>query len=974
LFEVANDAILIMYNQQVIDCNDRTLEVFGCKREEILGDSLIRFSPDFQPDGIPSTEKLSARFKLVDKGISQFFYWRNQRTDGSSFDSEVSVNLFNFGEKSFYQVIIRDITARMKAEMALRESEERFKLLANSTIEGITFSEDGKIIDCNDQFAFLHGYDSRKEVIGKNLTEFFHPDDENVLQQRTQSNDEELIEIRGIRKDNSLMWLDSKGKYIPYGSKKIRVTVTYDITDRKKFEDGLLKSKQAYETLVEGSPYGIFIHKEGSVVYANNAAFEIVGLEKEEFYPGKYSMYDFMLPEFINESHERRNALLRGEEVPFIRIRIRDLSGGIQDIETKSQLITYNEELAIQTTFKNISVELQLEKEKMRAEIAEQTNKTLAEEIQQHKQTQRKLLEAQQYTQNIIGSSIDMIIATDGNNRINEANPAALSTFGYEKEELLGQYPEILYADARDFDKVKASLDSTGHFSGEILNRRKNGELFTSYISASPIRNNDGEIVGAMGVSRDISEIIEAEKIVQEQNAKIKSIFENSSNLLIWTLDKNFRISSFNKNFKEIIENKFGVEIFIGREFMPGLQQFIDATVFPKTYDKYDQAFKGQPQELEGPLQNINGSMSWFETYLNPIKLESGEIEEISCVSHEVTEKKLAQLELRRSEERNKAMINALPDLIFRMNNEGTVLDVVYKSEYQLVEASENLVGKRIQERYPDEIGHSFIKNVRAAIDDNNVMQLEYELGLNGSKGAYEARFARINEEEALVIIRDITEKKEAEENLLASLKEKEVLLKEVHHRVKNNLQVISSILNLQSSYVKDENTLQILRESQNRIKSMSFIHESLYQTKNFSSINFSEYVINLSKNLVHSYQVYSNLIDVKFGVGLVNLNLDQAIPCGLIINELVSNALKYAFNEGQEGTIFIRLAEKEGIISLSVEDNGKGLPEGFDHTATETLGLQLVVTLVEQLEGSMDLQSSAQSGTKYLITFEKLN
>jgi two-component sensor histidine kinase len=241
------------------------------------------------------------------------------------------------------------------------------------------------------------------------------------------------------------------------------------------------------------------------------------------------------------------------------------------------------------------------------------------------------------------------------------------------------------------------------------------------------------------------------------------------------------------------------------------------------------------------------------------------------------------------------------------------------------------------------------------------------------SKLYYEARYAKINDDEALVIIRDITEKKQAEVDLRNSLKEKEVLLKEVHHRVKNNLQVISSILNLQSSYVKDDNTLHILRESQNRIKSMSFIHESLYQTKNFSSVNFSEYIINLSKNLVHSYQVYGDFVELDYQVGNIRLNLDQSIPCGLIVNELVSNALKYAFGEGQKGKIRVELQEEEGQITLMVSDDGKGLPEGFDYNTTETLGLQLVLTLTEQLDGMLQLDSSPGKGTKYLITFEKL-
>jgi two-component sensor histidine kinase len=217
----------------------------------------------------------------------------------------------------------------------------------------------------------------------------------------------------------------------------------------------------------------------------------------------------------------------------------------------------------------------------------------------------------------------------------------------------------------------------------------------------------------------------------------------------------------------------------------------------------------------------------------------------------------------------------------------------------------------------------------------------------------------------------DITEKKLANEQIHNSLQEKEVLLKEVHHRVKNNLQVISSILNLQSSYVKDQSTLNILKESQDRIKSMAFIHESLYQTKDFSSINFSEYVVNLSQNLLHSYSSLEHEIKLNLDIQNVFLNLDLAIPCGLIINEIVSNALKYAFvDKKEDAEIMIKMHLKGENLHLQIKDNGKGLPKHIDYRNTESLGLQLVVTLVDQLNGSIELDCT--QGAHYNILFKQ--
>jgi two-component sensor histidine kinase len=215
-----------------------------------------------------------------------------------------------------------------------------------------------------------------------------------------------------------------------------------------------------------------------------------------------------------------------------------------------------------------------------------------------------------------------------------------------------------------------------------------------------------------------------------------------------------------------------------------------------------------------------------------------------------------------------------------------------------------------------------------------------------------------------------VTDTVEYEKKLIESVKEKEVLLKEVHHRVKNNLQVINSILNLQSSYVKDEETLQIIIESQNRIRSMSFIHESLYQTKDFTHISFDNYITTLIKNLVQSYEVRANQIELDLVIEKVDLALDQAIPCGLILNELITNALKYAYPDGEKGVISIKVNSKGSDIQMSVKDYGVGLPKGLNIAESDSLGLSLVDTLVSQLEGECTVKTD--NGTEFLIIFAK--
>ena len=222
-------------------------------------------------------------------------------------------------------------------------------------------------------------------------------------------------------------------------------------------------------------------------------------------------------------------------------------------------------------------------------------------------------------------------------------------------------------------------------------------------------------------------------------------------------------------------------------------------------------------------------------------------------------------------------------------------------------------------------------------------------------------------------IVEDITERKEAEELLKISLVEKEVLLREIHHRVKNNLQIISSLLNLQSRHVEDEPALDMFQESRNRVRSMALVHEKLYRSDDLAKVNFCEYIRSLGRHLIISYGTNSTAIDLDVSVKDVFLDINTSIPCGLIINELISNSLKHAFSGRKKGKIRVVLqSEKNGMYKLVVSDDGVGLPKNLDAKKTESLGLQLVTMLVEQLQGTLNIDNN--KGTSFEIVFEKLD
>jgi two-component sensor histidine kinase len=213
--------------------------------------------------------------------------------------------------------------------------------------------------------------------------------------------------------------------------------------------------------------------------------------------------------------------------------------------------------------------------------------------------------------------------------------------------------------------------------------------------------------------------------------------------------------------------------------------------------------------------------------------------------------------------------------------------------------------------------------------------------------------------------------RRRAEEQIKASLQEKEVLLKEIHHRVKNNLQIISSLLSLQAEYLKDEQAQEIFKNSQNRIESMALIHEKLYQSEDLARINLADYIRELVTNLFSIYAVNSDMVIPKFNIEDIFLEIDKAIPCGLIISELVSNSLKYAFPDGKSGKICLDLQLiNDNKIALAVSDNGIGIPEKISLKNTESLGLRLVDALTKQLEGNIELKRNM--GVEFKLIFPK--
>ncbi len=338
--------------------------------------------------------------------------------------------------------------------------------------------------------------------------------------------------------------------------------------------------------------------------------------------------------------------------------------------------------------------------------------------------------------------------------------------------------------------------------------------------------------------------------------------------------------------------------------------------------------------------------------------------------AHEELAARIAtEVALRKSEERANAFLDAIPDIMFTLDQNGTVLGYQADPADLYTDPGVRIVGERLETLLPTAIAEQTFGIITRALETEEIQTFEYELDIpqKGTRN-FESRMVKCGDGEVLALMRDITERKRREEEVRESLREKEVLLREIHHRVKNNLQVILSLISLQSMQSDSERQRGVFDDIKNRIRAMSLAHETLYKSDNLAHINLGSYLSSLTEHLKNTYFPVGGPVEILYEVQDVFIDIDRAIPVGLIVNELLTNAIKYAFKDGRSGTIRIECARQDELFRLAVSDNGIGLPAGVDPLKTETLGLRIVNALATQLRGRISV--SGNGGTSIEIVF----
>ncbi|MGC9516782.1 MAG: PAS domain S-box protein [Methanomicrobiales archaeon] len=590
-------------------------------------------------------------------------------------------------------------------------------------------------------------------------------------------------------------------------------------------------------------------------------------------------------------------------------------------------------------------------------------------DISERKKFESALKNSKKRFETIFEYAPDAYYLNDSKGHFIDGNRAAEELVGYKKEDLLGknfqeagilplsQVPKALKLLA----KSAAGL-STG--PDEIILKTKSGTKIDVEIRTIPIKLDEKRVV--LGIARNITQRKKAEEI----QARLAAIVEYSDDAIIGE-DLEGTIISWNKGAENIYG--YSKSEMIGRNhsfLIPSEKSEEKETILKKIR-------KGKVVEhYETIRYRKDGKKIYVSLTVSPIKDTDGRLIGNSIIARDITNIKKDEIALKESEEKFREVSNNANDPIVLLElqenglpghflevNEVTLDGLGYsKEELMKMSASDVIASEKTEDLL--EVAQELSKYGQATFET-------LALTKNGNKIPVEINthtFLLKDEKVILAIIRDISERKLAEEQIKKSLAEKEMLLKEIHHRVKNNLMVISSLLSLQSRYIKDKAALDIFRESQNRAKSMALIHERLYRSTDLKRIDFGEYIRSLTTELYHTYVPDPSLIKLNVNVEDLMLDINTAIPLGLIVNELVSNSMKHAFPKGKAGEITIELYSKHSEYTLSVSDNGIGFPEDLDYKNTSSLGLQLVNSLTDQIGGTIELDRV--QGTNFKIKF----
>ena len=707
----------------------------------------------------------------------------------------------------------------------------------------------------------------------------------------------------------------------------------------------LIKKERMYRLLADSCPdviYRISIPK-GRYEYISPSCLRGCGRTQEEFYQKPLLIREMLHPDWKDCFNEKWLKQLIENSVSQTEYQIIHSSGDVIWVSQKDVVIRDHNKnpVAIQGIARNVTPE-------KRAEDMEHRFSDIIENTQ------------------------DAVVSNDLEGRVLSWNRGAEEIYGYSESETMGKNVEMFTPPDCDYELpsiLKLIKEGKMVRNYPTLGLRKDGSTINVSLTVSPINDSNRDIKGVSIISRDVTPEKKAEKELKESEKRYRLLVEKAQ-VGILLIDHDGKIIDINPKFLEMCGSRSEeVSRRVNLLRTPEVVKSGFSGDFKRCLET------GEDVSSEHRYLSQWGKETYSQFHLNPIKDEDGEVVNVLATFSDITYRKKMEKALKESEEKFREVFNNANDAVYLHE----VLDGMPGRYIEVNDVSCSMLGYRreeLLEMTPQNVSSKDSEEIRFMMaellkEGSKTFESEH-LTRDGDRIPVEvsSHCFKLRKKDVIVsVARDITQWKEAEKIVHDSLKEKELLLREIHHRVKNNLMIISSLLNLQSIQINDTEVLKMIKDSQSRARSMAVLHEKLYSSSDLKRINFGEYIESITEYLFNTYST-NNHVSLRMDVEYLMLDINTCLPLGLIVNELVSNSLKYAFPKGMNGCVTVRFHRSPENYILEVEDDGVGLPENMDIEQADSMGMKLVSNFTKQLNGEMEL--IMKNGTCFRIRFNE--